>query len=102
MTFLFTKPVRAEFLVCVNATNRIKILEWFQGHQQAQFPQVGIRDQSEVVSAAGHSRAVITGLATEGDWISSRQAEASPVHRDGSECVFRNSESYRLYWRNWL
>jgi aminomethyltransferase len=36
-----------EFLVCVNASNRIKILEWFLGHQQAKFPQVVIRDQSE-------------------------------------------------------
>jgi aminomethyltransferase len=41
------KTGQAEFLVCVNASNRIKILEWFQGHQQAQFLQVGIRDQSE-------------------------------------------------------
>jgi aminomethyltransferase len=41
------KTGQAEFLVCVNASNRIKILEWFQGHQQAKFPQVGIRDQSE-------------------------------------------------------
>ena len=41
------KTGQAEFLVCVNASNRIKILEWFQGHQQAKFPQVSIRDQSE-------------------------------------------------------
>ncbi len=41
------KTGQAEFLVCVNASNRIKILEWFQGHQQAQFPQAVIRDQSE-------------------------------------------------------
>ncbi|MDX2348452.1 MAG: glycine cleavage system aminomethyltransferase GcvT, partial [Nitrospirota bacterium] len=41
------KTGQAEFLVCVNASNRIKILEWFQGHQQTKFPQVGIRDQSE-------------------------------------------------------
>ena len=41
------KTGQAEFLVCVNASNRIKILEWFQGHQQAQFPQAAIRDQSE-------------------------------------------------------
>jgi aminomethyltransferase len=37
----------AEFLVCVNASNRIKIFEWFQRYQQAKFPQVAIRDQSE-------------------------------------------------------
>jgi aminomethyltransferase len=30
----------------VNASNRIKILEWFQGHQRRKFPQVDIRDQS--------------------------------------------------------
>ncbi len=41
------KTGQAEFLVCVNASNRIKILEWFQGHQQAQFPQAVIRDQSK-------------------------------------------------------
>jgi len=40
----------AEFLVCVNASNRIKILEWFQGNQQTKFPQVGIRDQSEEIA----------------------------------------------------
>jgi aminomethyltransferase len=40
------KTGQAEFLVCVNASNRIKILEWFQGHQRRKFPQVDIRDQS--------------------------------------------------------
>jgi aminomethyltransferase len=41
------KTGQAEFLVCVNASNRIKILKWFHQHQQAKFPQVVIRDQSE-------------------------------------------------------
>ena len=41
------KTGEAEFLVCVNASNRIKILEWFQRHQQSKFPEVVIRDQSE-------------------------------------------------------
>lgn len=41
------KTGQADFLVCVNASNRIKILEWFQKHQQAKFPQAVIRDRSE-------------------------------------------------------
>ena len=41
------KTGEAEFLVCVNASNRIKILEWFQKYQQEKFPQVVIHDQSE-------------------------------------------------------
>jgi len=41
------KTGQAEFLVCVNASNRIKILAWFQKYQQEKFPQVVIRDQSE-------------------------------------------------------
>ena len=41
------KTGQADFLVCVNASNRIKILEWFQKYQQAKFPQAVIRDQSE-------------------------------------------------------
>ena len=41
------KTGEAEFLVCVNASNRIKILAWFQKYQQEKFPQVVIRDQSE-------------------------------------------------------
>ncbi len=40
------KTGETEFLVCVNASNRMKILEWFQTHQQAKFHQVFIRDQS--------------------------------------------------------
>ncbi len=41
------KTGQTEFLVCVNASNRIKILEWFHMHQPAKFPQVVIHDQSE-------------------------------------------------------
>ncbi len=41
------KTGQSEFLVCVNASNRIKIFEWFHTHQQAKFPQVVIHDQSE-------------------------------------------------------
>ena len=41
------KTGQTEFLICVNASNRIKILKWFHQHQQAKFPQVVIRDQSE-------------------------------------------------------
>ncbi|TFG66166.1 MAG: glycine cleavage system aminomethyltransferase GcvT [Nitrospirales bacterium] len=41
------KTGQAEFLVCVNASNRMKILEWFQKYQQEKFPQAVIRDQSE-------------------------------------------------------
>ncbi len=41
------KTGQVEFLVCVNASNRLKILKWFQSHQQAKFPQVVIRDRSE-------------------------------------------------------
>jgi aminomethyltransferase len=41
------KTGQAEFLVCVNASNRIKIFEWFQRYQQMKFPQAVIRDQSE-------------------------------------------------------
>jgi aminomethyltransferase len=41
------KTGEAEFLVCVNASNRIKIFEWFQEHQQGKFPQTDICDQSE-------------------------------------------------------
>ncbi len=44
--FLY-KIGEAEFLVCVNASNRLKILEWFQKHQQANFPDTSICDQSE-------------------------------------------------------
>lgn len=40
------KIAEEEFLVCVNASNRLKILEWFQRHQQEKFPQTAIRDQS--------------------------------------------------------
>ncbi len=35
-----------EFLVCVNASNRIKILQWFQ-QQQENFPKTTIHDLSE-------------------------------------------------------
>ncbi len=41
------KTDQTEFLVCVNASNRIKIVEWFLAHQQAKFSQVTIHDQSE-------------------------------------------------------
>jgi aminomethyltransferase len=34
----------------VNASNRIKILEWFFKHQQEKFPQAVIRDQSEALA----------------------------------------------------
>ena len=36
----------AEFLVCVNASNRMKILQWFQRQQEEKFSQVAICDQS--------------------------------------------------------
>jgi len=41
------KTGQAEFLVCVNASNRMKIFEWFQKYQQEKFPQAVICDQSE-------------------------------------------------------
>ncbi len=41
------KTGEAEFLVCVNASNRMKILEWFQRHQQEKFPKVTIIDESK-------------------------------------------------------
>lgn len=41
------KIAETEFLVCVNASNRIKILEWFQKQQHAKFLQATICDQSE-------------------------------------------------------
>ena len=44
------KTGETEFLVCVNASNRIKILGWFQQHQQVKFPQVTVEDQSEKLS----------------------------------------------------
>ena len=36
----------ATFLVCVNASNREKILQWFVGNQHEKFPEAVIRDQS--------------------------------------------------------
>ena len=45
---IFTYKIgQAEFLVCVNASNRMKILKWFQQYQQEKFPQAVIRDQSK-------------------------------------------------------
>ncbi len=41
------KTGQTEFLVCVNASNRIKILDWFHTHQQEKFSQVVIHDRSE-------------------------------------------------------
>ena len=41
------KTGETEFLVCVNASNRIKILEWFQRQQEEKFPQVVICDRSK-------------------------------------------------------
>ncbi len=41
------KTGQEEFLVCANASNRIKIMEWFRKHQQLKFPQTGIQDLSE-------------------------------------------------------
>ena len=39
-----------EFLVCVNASNRTKIVEWFQKHQHAKFRHANICDQSETLA----------------------------------------------------
>lgn len=36
----------ASFLVCVNASNREKMLQWFLKHQSERFPRAIIRDQS--------------------------------------------------------
>jgi len=36
-----------EYLVCVNASNRMKILEWFQNHKDGKYPETIIRDQSD-------------------------------------------------------
>ena len=41
------KTGQTEFLVCVNASNRIKVLEWFQQQQQEKFQQVALHDRSE-------------------------------------------------------
>ncbi|HBP88381.1 MAG TPA: glycine cleavage system aminomethyltransferase GcvT [Nitrospiraceae bacterium] len=40
-----TEP--ATYLVCVNASNREKILQWFLMHQSEKFPEATIRDRSE-------------------------------------------------------
>ncbi|MDH5428369.1 MAG: glycine cleavage system aminomethyltransferase GcvT [Nitrospirota bacterium] len=44
------KTGQAEFLVCVNASNRIKIVEWFHQHQQEKISEVVIDDQSTEVA----------------------------------------------------
>ncbi len=41
------KTGQGEFLVCVNASNRIKMVKWFQHDQQQKFPNAVIGDQSE-------------------------------------------------------
>ena len=38
-----------EFLVCVNASNRTKIVAWLQQHQPTRFPEALIEDQSEAI-----------------------------------------------------
>lgn len=38
------------FLVCVNASNREKILQWLQDHQRKAYPKAAIRDDSETLA----------------------------------------------------
>lgn len=40
----------AQYLVCVNASNREKILEWFRDHQLPTFPEALIRDDSTLLA----------------------------------------------------
>lgn len=40
------KTEAAQFLICVNASNREKIFQWFCDHQQSTFPAALIRDDS--------------------------------------------------------
>lgn len=44
------KTGATEFLVCVNASNRKKILQWFYDHQAPTFPDVLIRDDSTLLA----------------------------------------------------
>ena len=41
------KVGQEEYLVCVNASNRMKILEWFQNHKDGKYPETVIRDQTD-------------------------------------------------------
>jgi len=44
------KTGAAQFLVCVNASNREKILQWFRDHQRQAFPEAIIRDDSNTLA----------------------------------------------------